>query len=353
MKIVLVSDAWFPQINGVVTTLFKTKQELEKLGHHVITITPDQFKTIPCPTYSEIRLALNPSKKVRELLETFQADAVHIATEGPLGLAARAWCLKQNFPFTTSFHTRFPEYVKLRFHIPLALTYAFQRWFHGAAQYTMVATEALRQELTEKGFPNLVIWSRGVDTELFRPREKTLLTCPRPVFTYLGRVAVEKNIEAFLKLDLPGTKYVIGDGPDMTKLMQRYPEVVFVGFKTGEDLALHLAQADVFVFPSRTDTFGLVVIEALACGVPVAAYPVRGPADIIVNGEFGYLDEDLQNAAVKALSLDPTRCRAAAMKYTWAACTQQFLSHLNYSQRAKSTTQTATAATQGPTRVQP
>ncbi|MBI3344472.1 MAG: glycosyltransferase family 1 protein [Gammaproteobacteria bacterium] len=353
MKIVLVSDAWFPQINGVVTTLFKTKQELEKLGHHVITITPDHFKTIPCPTYSEIRLAIAPSKKVRELLKTFQADAVHIATEGPLGLAARAWCLKQNFPFTTSFHTRFPEYVKLRFHIPLALTYAFQRWFHGAAQYTMVATEALRQELTEKGFPNLVIWSRGVDTELFRPREKKLLTCPRPVFSYLGRVAVEKNIEAFLKLDLPGTKYVIGDGPDMSKLMQRYPEVIFAGFKTGEDLALHLAQADVFVFPSRTDTFGLVVIEALACGVPVAAYPVRGPADIIVSGEFGYLDEDLQNAAVKALSLDHVSCRAAALKYTWAACTQQFLSHLNHTQQAQAKAQTTMVATQDPTRVQP
>ncbi len=349
MKIVLVSDAWFPQINGVVTTLFKTKQELEKLGHHVITITPDQFHTIPCPTYSEIRLAIAPSKKVRELLKNFQADAVHIATEGPLGLAARAWCVKQNVAFTTSFHTRFPEYVKLRFHIPLALTYAFQRWFHGAAQYTMVATQALRQELTEKGFVNLVIWSRGVDTELFRPRDQTLLTAPRPVFSYLGRVAVEKNIEAFLKLDLPGTKYVIGDGPDMAKLMPRYPEVVFVGFKTGEDLALHLAQADVFVFPSRTDTFGLVVIEALACGVPVAAYPVRGPADIIIAGVSGYLDKDLRSAALKALSLDPARCRAAALQYTWAACTQQFLSHLNQPQRVK----TATAATQDPTHAPP
>ncbi|MEO6697703.1 MAG: glycosyltransferase family 1 protein [Gammaproteobacteria bacterium] len=353
MKIVLVSDAWFPQINGVVTTLFKTKQELEKLDHHVITITPDQFKTIPCPTYPEIRLALNPVKKVRELLETLQPDAVHIATEAPLGMAARAWCLKHNFPFTTSFHTRFPEYVKLRFHIPLTLTYALQRWFHGASQYTMVATEALKQELEKKGFRNLVIWSRGVDTALFRPREKNLLTYPRPIFAYLGRVAVEKNIEAFLKLDLPGTKYVIGDGPDRVKLTQRYPEVVFVGFKTGEDLALHLAQADVFVFPSRTDTFGLVVIEALACGVPVAAHPVRGPGDIIINGEFGFLDEDLQNAALKAVTLDPKRCRTAAMNYTWAACTQQFLSHLNHSPRVNTEALSATDATPDPTRVRP
>ncbi|MFP5344832.1 MAG: glycosyltransferase family 4 protein [Gammaproteobacteria bacterium] len=328
MKIVIVSDAWFPQINGVVTSLSKTIQELERLGHQIRTVTPDQFRTIPCPTYPEIQLALNPRKKVRELIEAFQPDAVHIATEGPLGLAARAWCIKRNFPFTTSFHTRFPEYVNLRFRVPLMLTYALQRWFHGAARYTMVATEALKDELQAKGFNNLVIWSRGVDTELFRPREKNLIAHPRPVFAYLGRVAVEKNIEAFLKLDLPGTKYVIGDGPDMEKMKQRYPGVKFAGFKTGEELASHLACADVFVFPSRTDTFGLVVIEALACGVPVAAYPVRGPGDIIINGETGCLDEDLGQAAMRALSLSPERARAGALHYTWEACTQQFIAHL-------------------------
>lgn len=271
---------------------------------------------------------LNPRKKTHAIIEAFQPNAVHIATEGPLGLAARAWCLKRKFPFTTSFHTRFPEYVHLRFRVPLALTYALQRWFHGAAHYTMVATEALKEELQAKGFNNLAIWSRGVDTELFRPREKNLINHPRPVFAYLGRVAVEKNVESFLKLDLPGTKYVIGDGPDMEKMKQRYPEVKFAGFKTGEDLARHLACADVFVFPSRTDTFGLVVIEALACGVPVAAYPVRGPGDIIINGETGHLDEDLRQAAMKALSLSPERARAGALNYTWQACTQQFVAHL-------------------------
>ncbi|MCL4315953.1 MAG: glycosyltransferase family 1 protein [Gammaproteobacteria bacterium] len=328
MKIVIVSDAWFPQINGVVTSLSRTIQELEKLGHQIQAVTPDQFKTIACPTYPEIRLALNPRKKTHAMIEAFKPDAVHIATEGPLGLAARGWCMKQKFPFTTSFHTRFPEYVKLRFGVPLMVTYAFQRRFHGAALHTMVATEALKQELQAKGFNNLAIWSRGVDAELFRPRDKSLLDYPRPIFTYLGRVAVEKNIESFLRLDLPGTKYVIGDGPDMEKMKQRYPGVKFAGFKTGEDLARHLACADVFVFPSRTDTFGLVVIEALACGVPVAAYPVRGPGDIIINGETGYLDEDLRQAALKALSLSPERARAGALDYTWQACTQQFVMHL-------------------------
>lgn len=328
MKIAIVTDAWFPQINGVVTTLSHTQQELEKLGHEVLTVTPNGFKTIPCPTYPEIRLSLAPGGKVAQMLRTFHPDAVHIATEGPLGLAARSWCVKTKLPFTTSFHTRFPEYVNLRFRIPLRFTYAFLRWFHSAAQYTMVATQPLANELAQKGMKNLVLWSRGVDTELFQPRSKSLITEARPVFAYLGRVAVEKNIEAFLKLDLPGTKYVMGDGPDLTEMKRRYPEVIFAGFKVGEDLARHLAAADVFVFPSRTDTFGLVIIEAMACGVPVAAYPVRGPLDIIEQGVTGYLDEDLKQAAMDALALDSQRCRDGAMKYTWAECTKQFLSHL-------------------------
>jgi len=344
MRIVIVSDAWYPQINGVVTTLSRTSQELEQLGHDIHTITPDKFKTIPCPTYPEIRLALAPRRKVYKMLAALQPDAVHIATEGPLGLATRAWCIKHGFPFTTSFHTRFPEYVNLRFSIPLFLTYAYQRWFHNGAKYTLVATEALKQELHAKGFTNLAIWSRGVDAELFRPRDKSLVSHERPVFAYLGRVAVEKNIEAFLELNLPGTKYVIGDGPDMAKMKQRYPEVQFAGFKTGEDLARHLACADVFVFPSRTDTFGLVVIEALACGVPVAAYPVRGPGDIIINGETGYLDEDLREAALKALLLSADRCRAGALLYTWQECTQQFVAHLTACAPVGNTGQTATAS---------
>lgn len=328
MKIAIVTDAWLPQINGVVTTLSNTQRELENMGHEVLTVTPVGFKTIPCPTYPEIRLSIAPGEKVGEMLRTFSPDAVHIATEGPLGLAARSWCIHEKFPFTTSFHTRFPEYVNLRFHIPLHFTYAFLRWFHSAAQHTLVATAPLAKELEQRGMKNLVLWSRGVDTELFRPRSKSLIPDARPVFTYLGRVAVEKNIESFLKLDLPGTKYIIGDGPDLAEMKRRYPEVKFAGFKTGEDLAQHLAAADVFVFPSRTDTFGLVIIEALACGVPVAAYPVRGPLDIIEDGETGCLDEDLQAAALKALSIDAYSCRESALKYTWAECTRQFLSHL-------------------------
>jgi glycosyltransferase involved in cell wall biosynthesis len=328
MKIAIVTDAWLPQINGVVTTLSNTRRELENMGHEVLAITPAGFKTIPCPTYPEIRLSIAPGEKVGQMLRAFGPDAVHIATEGPLGLAARSWCLHENFPFTTSFHTRFPEYVNLRFHIPLHFTYAFLRWFHSAAQHTMVATAPLAKELEQRGMKNLVLWSRGVDTELFRPRSKSLIQDARPLFTYLGRVAVEKNIEAFLKLDLPGTKYIIGDGPDLAEMKRRYPEVKFAGFKTGEDLAQHLAAADVFVFPSRTDTFGLVIIEALACGVPVAAYPVRGPLDIIKDGETGCLNEDLQAAALRALSIDAYSCRENALNYTWAECTKQFLSHL-------------------------
>lgn len=328
MNIVIVSDAWYPQINGVVHTLARTRDELVRLGHHVEVIGPDAFRTVPCPTYPEIRLALFPRRKLRELLESAQPDAVHIATEGPLGLAARAWCLKRGFPFTTSFHTQFPEYVWLRTRIPLAITYRFMRWFHGPAATVMVATRTLHERLAKWGFRNLGMWSRGVDTKLFRPRTEKILKEPRPIFMYLGRVAVEKNIEAFLKLELPGTQYVVGGGPDLEILKRKYPAARFPGFKAGEELARHLASADVFVFPSRTDTFGLVLIEAFACGVPVAAFPVQGPIDIVTNGVTGFLSEDLQQAAIDALGLEPGRCREEALKYTWEACTRQFLGHL-------------------------
>lgn len=328
MKIAIVTDAWYPQINGVVHTLTHTKAELERLGHGVEMITPALFRTIACPTYPEIRLALRPKAHTRRLLETSKPDAIHIATEGTLGLAARRWCIENDLPFTTSFHTRLPEYVQVRFGIPLGITYRFLRWFHGAARATMVATASLKQELQERGFTNLVLWSRGVDTALFRPREKDFLKDPRPIFLYAGRVAVEKNIEAFLKLDLPGTKYVIGDGPDLPILETKYPHVKFTGFRVGEALAQRIAAADVFVFPSRTDTFGLVVIEALACGVPVAAFPVQGPGDIITDGVNGYLNEDLGAAAMHALKLDAAACRMHALNYTWAACAQQFLANL-------------------------
>ncbi len=329
MNIVLVTDAWYPQINGVVHTLSRTRDELQKLGHMVQVISPDGFRTVPMPSYPEIRLSLFPGRRVRRALDTLKPDAVHIATEGPLGLAARAWCVKNRFPFTTSFHTQFPEYVWLRTRIPLALSYRVMRWFHGAASTVMVATPTLRERLSRHGFHNLGYWSRGVDTELFKPRDKNFLDGPRPLFMYMGRVAVEKNIEAFLNLDLPGQKVVVGGGPDLDMLKQKYPQARFTGYKTGEELAKHVAAADVFVFPSRTDTFGLVLIEALGCGVPVAAFPVQGPVDVIESGATGYLSEDLREAAVAALKLDPDRCRAEATRYTWESCTRQFLSHLN------------------------
>jgi glycosyltransferase involved in cell wall biosynthesis len=262
------------------------------------------------------------------MLDALNPDAVHIATEGPLGLAARAWCLENRFPFTTAFHTQFPEYLWLRARIPLALSYRLMRWFHGPASTLMVATPTLHQRLTKWGFRNLGYWSRGVDTGLFRPRIKSYLDANRPIFLYMGRVAIEKNIEAFLKLDLPGTKYVVGSGPDLETLRRKYPAVRFSGFKSDEDLAKHVAAADAFVFPSRTDTFGLVMIEALACGVPVAAFPVQGPVDVIENGVTGCLSNDLREAALEALKLNPKCCRETALEYTWEACTRQFLGHL-------------------------
>lgn len=329
MKIVIVTDAWRPQVNGVVRTYERTREELLKLGHEVAFITPLDFRTLPMPTYPDIRLSLFPGRKLRRLLEAHTPDAVHIATEGPLGLAARAWCLKRGFPYTTSFHTQFPEYVWLRTRIPLKWSYAWMRWFHGPAAAVMVATPTLHQRLTEHGFRNLVYWSRGVNTELFKPRDKDFVKERRPLFLYMGRVAIEKNIEAFLKLDLPGTKMVVGGGPDLEMLKKKYPQAVFTGYKENGELAKHVAAADVFVFPSRTDTFGLVLIEALASGVPVAAFPVQGPVDVIEPGVTGFLDEDLGKAALAALALKPETCRAAALKYTWDACTRQFVTNLN------------------------
>jgi glycosyltransferase involved in cell wall biosynthesis len=329
MNIVIVTDAWRPQVNGVVRTLERTRDELVRLGHQVTFITPLEFRTLPMPTYPDIRLSLFPGRKLKRRLEELKPDAVHIATEGPLGVAARRWCLRNKFPYTTSFHTQFPEYVWLRTRIPLAWSYAVMRWFHGRAAAVMVATPTLHQRLSEHGFSNLAYWSRGVDTEHFKPRAKDFLKLKRPIFTCMGRVAIEKNIEAFLKLELPGTKMVIGTGPDLEMLKTKYPQAVFTGYKENGDLARHLAAADVFVFPSRTDTFGLVLIEALASGVPVAAYPVQGPVDIIENGVTGFLDEDLGKAALAALALKPEVCRATALQYTWEACTRQFIANLN------------------------
>ena len=328
MKIALITDAWRPQVNGVVTTLLKTCEELRTMGHTVETFTPDQFRNWPCPGYTEIRLALGCGRKLHERLDQFQPDAIHIATEGPLGMSARSYCRRRGLPYTSSFHTRFAEYIHLRLRFPLSWSYAFLRWFHSKSVRLMAATPTLIDELKARGFKNPVRWSRGVDTVLFRPRDKGFLDLPRPIFLFTGRVAIEKNIGAFLSLDLPGSKVVIGDGPQRQELESKHPEVRFVGYKMGEELAQHLADADVFVFPSRTDTFGLVMLEALACGVPVAAYPVQGPNDVILDERIGCLHEDLREASLKALTLNPGDCRDYASGYSWEHCARQFEANL-------------------------
>lgn len=333
MRILLVTDAWFPQINGVVRTLATLKDHLEGRGHVVQYVTPDDFRTIPCPTYREIRLAVAPGRRLARIVTAFRPCVVHIATEGTLGVAARACCLKHDIPFTTAFHTRFPEYLHARFRIPVAWSYAAIRWFHRPAQTVMVATDSIEKELNRRGIGKICRWTRGVDTALFAPREKTLFDhLPRPVYLYVGRVAVEKNITAFLDLTLPGSKVVVGDGPQMAQLRQRYPDVHFTGARQGEDLARHYAAGDVFVFPSLTDTFGLVVLEALASGLPVAAYPVAGPRDVLAemnpDAPVGILDNDLESAALKALDIPSHRCRAFALEHSWDVAVDQFLDNV-------------------------
>lgn len=328
MKILIVTDAWFPQINGVVRTLSTTGEELEKMGHQVAFIGPDRFRTVPMPGYSEIRLAVAPRRKLRRLIDEFGPQAIHIATEGPLGWAARAICRRRRLPFTTSYHTRFPEYLAERAPVPLRWSYATLRRFHRRSKAVMVSTPSITKSLAARGFDNIKRWTRGVDTELFRPRDKNFLTDPRPISLYVGRVAVEKNIEAFLSLDIPGTKYVVGGGPMLEALQKRYPQVRFAGPHHGEDLAKYYAAADVFVFPSKTDTFGLVMLEALASGVPVAAYPVEGPLDVIGGTGVGVLDDDLAEAVRQALKIDPQRCRDFALAHSWQAAARQFLSNV-------------------------
>jgi glycosyltransferase involved in cell wall biosynthesis len=328
MRILIVSDAWHPQVNGVVRTLINTVDQLVAMGHEVEVIGPDRFRSLPCPTYPEIRLALLPRSGVVAAIDRFGPDAIHLATEGPLGSAARALCLERGYAFTTAYHTQFPEYVQARARIPLAWTYAMLRRFHAPSKAVMVATPSLDRTLETRGFRNLRRWSRGVDLELFRPGRKDLYGDPRPILLYAGRVAVEKNIEAFLALDTPGTKVVIGKGPALEPLRARYPRARFLGYLENGTLAAHVAAADVFVFPSRTDTFGLVLIEALACGVPVAAFPVTGPIDVIGDLPVGALDEDLAAAVRRALGADPARCRQHALGYSWQAAAQQFLTNL-------------------------
>jgi glycosyltransferase involved in cell wall biosynthesis len=328
MKIMIVTDAWFPQTNGVVMTLGQTVDWLGRFGHDVRMITPRDFRSIPCPTYPEIRLSLFPYRAVARAIDGFAPDALHIATEGPLGLAARRFCVRSGLKFTTSYHTQFPQYLRARYPVPLALSYRLFRWFHGAATRCMVSTASVREDLARHGFCNLAAWRRGVDTAVFRPRGKEFLRLPRPIAAYIGRLAVEKNVDAFMKMAWPGSKLVIGDGPERVRLQAEFPEVQFVGFRFGEDLATHLAAADVMVFPSRTDTFGLVNLEAMACGVPVAAYPVTGPIDVIQDGRTGALDTDLAAAARRALGVDPAACREYALRSGWEASTREFEGNL-------------------------
>lgn len=329
-RITIVTDAWHPQVNGVVRSIERTNAELAALGVTVTMVTPDLFRTLPCPTYPEIRLALARYATVAREIEKGQPAYVHIATEGPLGLKARRWCLRHGMPYTTSYHTRFPEYVAARLPLPQSWLYALVRRFHNAGAGCMVATETLARDLADRGFRNLMRWSRGIDSEVFcpRPASESVFDLPRPIFLNVGRVAVEKNLDAFLALDLPGSKVVVGDGPQREALRRRHPDVLFTGALFGEDLARAYASADVFVFPSRTDTFGNVILEALACGLPVAAYPVMGPLDIIGDAPVGALEDDLRAACIRATGLSRTAARDFALRYSWRGAAEQFLANV-------------------------
>jgi glycosyltransferase involved in cell wall biosynthesis len=328
VSILIVTDAWSPQVNGVVRTLQAVRDELEAMGHRVELISPDQFRSLPCPTYPEIRLALTAS--VGKRIEEAGADAVHIATEGPLGLAARRYCIKQDLPFTTAYHTQFPEYVATRTRLPARWFWRYIRWFHAPAAAVMVSTPTVEKQLHDNGILRTRHWGRGVDLELFSaegPRHPALDGLDGPIMLYVGRVAVEKNVEAFLTLSHPGTKIVVGDGPALDTLKARFPEVSFLGKVTGPELAAAYRSADVFVFPSRTDTFGLVLIEALATGTPVAAYPVQGPVDVLAD-EVACMDEDLGHAVSEALKRDRSACSAYARRFGWTESARQFLDAL-------------------------
>ncbi len=328
MKILVATDAWLPQINGVVATYMRLASEAPALGASLAFLTPDDFRTVAMPMYPEIWLAVPDRRRAMEIIDAAAPDHIHIATEGPVGWMARDYCLRRGLAFTTSFHTRFPEYAAAHAGLPRSWTYAALRRFHGASAGVMVATPTLQRELAGRGFANLLPWTRGVDADLFRPRHVRLFGNDGPVFLYAGRVSREKNIEAFLDADLPGIKAVVGDGPHLKSLAERYPAARFAGCRTGEDLARHFASADVFVFPSRTDTFGLVILEALASGLPVAAYPATGPVDIVEQGVSGILDADLGAAARRAIGLDRRAARARALKFTWQRTAEMFIGNI-------------------------
>jgi glycosyltransferase involved in cell wall biosynthesis len=326
MRILVATDAWAPQVNGVVRTLMMLAKAVEPLGAKVVFLTPDDFPCVPLPIFHDIRLALASARRASQFIAKAAPDAIHIATEGPIGHAVRHYCQKRGLPFTTSFHTRFPDYVAARLPIPESWVWASLRRFHRPSANIMAATPALVSELSARGFSNVTLWPRGVDTSLFAPQRRAPLDLPRPIFLTVARLAVEKNIESFLSLDLPGSKLVVGDGPLRKELAARFPQAVFVGMKHGEELASIYAASDVFVFPSRTDTFGLVLLEALASGIPIAAYPVSGPRDVIGGAtDVGALDWDLRSACLRALTMSPDACRAFALGMTWEASARAFI----------------------------
>ncbi|MEZ5786979.1 MAG: glycosyltransferase family 1 protein [Xanthobacteraceae bacterium] len=327
MRVLIATDAWHPQVNGVVRTLTSLAKAARVLDVTVDFLTPEGFSSFPLPTYPGIRIALCGPGEIARRVERIRPNAIHIATEGPIGYGARAYCRRRGRPFTTSFTTRFPEYIAARAPIPESLTYAVLRRFHAAAAVTMVSTPSLMSALTQRGFRNLGMWTRGVDTDIFHPDCATDLPFPRPIFMTAGRIAVEKNLDAFLSLDLPGTKIVIGEGPHEAELRRRHPEAKFLGLQSAEVLAAHLAAADVFVFPSLTDTFGVVQLEALACGTPVAAFPVTGPKDVIGDSPVGVLHHDLRTACLAALNLSRKACRDFALARGWERSAQQFIGH--------------------------
>jgi glycosyltransferase involved in cell wall biosynthesis len=329
MRVLVATDAWHPQVNGVVRTLTSLASSARRLGVEVDFLTPEGFASVPVPTYPGLRCALPGPREIARRIEQARPDAIHVATEGTIGYLVRRYCLKHALPFTTSYTTRFPEYISARLAIPEAWTYAWLRRFHSPATVTMVSTPSLMAEFTQRGFKNLGLWTRGVDSEMFSPERAIDLGLPRPIFVSVGRIAVEKNLPAFLALDLPGSKIVIGQGPQEAELRRRFPDAKFLGLLDEKILPAYLAGSDVFVFPSRTDTFGVVQLEALACGVPVAAYPVTGPRDVIGRDPVGVLHEDLRTACMGALHLSRASCRAFALTRSWEASTRQFVGHVN------------------------
>jgi len=328
MKVLIATDAWHPQVNGVVRTLTSLAQSARSLGVTIDFLSPEGFPSVPLPTDPGLRLALPNRREIALRIEQAAPDAIHIATEGPIGHAVRGYCVKNKLPFTTSYTTRFPEYISARLPIPEAWSYAVLRQFHSAASVTMVSTPSLMAELAQRNFKNLGMWTRGVDTEVFKPEHAIDLGLPRPIFVSVGRIAVEKNLEAFLSLDLPGSKVVIGNGPQEAELRHRFPDAKFLGLLENQTLAAHLAAADAFVFPSKTDTFGLVQLEALASGVPIAAFPVTGPRDVIQNNPIGVLNNDLRAACLGALHISREACRAFALTRSWEKSALQFIGHI-------------------------